>query len=125
MTPGREIHPSLGRPLRLSAACPILNVRHTPQLFLPDVIGSSDYVRGFALADPLQGWRMALMIAFRRFVLFAFATVSLLSLVRPTGLAAQGGGATGTIAGRVVDEDGTGVGGAQIFINQPALSTQT
>src|SRR3954447_13578123 len=79
----------------------------------------------FALADPLQEWRMAVMTAFRRFVLFAFASVSLLSLVRPAPLAAQGGGATGTIAGRVVDDNGAGVSGAQIFINQPALSAQT
>jgi iron complex outermembrane recepter protein len=68
---------------------------------------------------------MAVMTAFRRFVPFAFASVFLLSLVRPASLTAQGAGASGTIAGRVVDEDGTGVGGAQIFINQPALSTQT
>jgi iron complex outermembrane receptor protein len=68
---------------------------------------------------------MAVMTAFRRFVLFAFASVSLLSLVRPAFLTAQGGGATGTIAGRVVDDNGAGVSGAQIFINQPALSAQT
>src|SRR4051812_33519285 len=81
---------------------------------------------GFSpVADPLKGWRMAVMTAFRRFVLFAFASVSLLSLVRPAPLTAQGGGATGTIAGRVVDDNGAGVSGAQIFINQPALSAQT
>src|SRR4051812_50016428 len=80
---------------------------------------------GFALADPLQGRRMAVMTAFRRFVLFAFASVSLLSLVRPAFLTAQGGGATGTIPGRGVDDNGARASGAPIFLDQPALSAQT
>ena len=32
---------------------------------------------------------------------------------------------SGTIAGRVVDEDGAAIAGVQIYIDRPAISTQT
>ena len=32
---------------------------------------------------------------------------------------------TGTVTGRVVDERGAGISGAQVFLKQPAISTQT
>jgi iron complex outermembrane recepter protein len=56
-------------------------------------------------------------------VLFASASLFVFPLARPTLVLAQG--TAGSIAGRVVDEDGAGVSGAQIFIDRPALSTQT
>jgi iron complex outermembrane recepter protein len=65
------------------------------------------------------------MTAFRRLVLLASASLFALPFSRPTPLTAQGGAPTGTIAGRVVDEDSNAVSGAQVFIDRPALSTQT
>jgi iron complex outermembrane recepter protein len=57
------------------------------------------------------------------------ALASVLALLTPSisgpPLAAQQAAPTGTITGRVVDEDGNGVGGAQIYIDRPALGTQT
>ncbi len=55
---------------------------------------------------------------------------AILSLVMPalraTPAVAQGTPPpTGTITGRVVDEEGAGVAGAQIYIERPALGTQT
>jgi len=56
-----------------------------------------------------------------------FASVLLLALplIPFSSPAAQEAGPTGTITGRVVDEDGTGVANAQIYIDRPALGTQT
>jgi outer membrane receptor protein involved in Fe transport len=65
------------------------------------------------------------MTRFRSFAVLASASLIALSLLRPAGLSAQGAGPTGTIAGRVIDEDGNGVASAQVFIDRPALSTQT
>jgi iron complex outermembrane receptor protein len=65
------------------------------------------------------------MTGFRRLVLLASASIFALPFTRPAPLTAQGGAPTGTIAGRVVDEAGTGVSGAQIYIDRPALGTQT
>ena len=65
------------------------------------------------------------MTGFRRFVLLASASIFVLPFARPAPVTAQGGAPTGTIAGRVVDEQGTGVSGAQIYIDRPALGTQT
>ncbi len=58
--------------------------------------------------------------------LVTLATVWSLSLpALGPRLAAQDTQPTGTIVGRVVDEDGTGVAGAQVYIERPALGTQT
>jgi iron complex outermembrane receptor protein len=48
-----------------------------------------------------------------------------LPFLYPTATSAQQPAATGTIAGRVVDEAGTGVANAQIYIDRPAVGTQT
>ena len=47
--------------------------------------------------------------------------VAALLLAAP-GLSAQ---ETGTITGRVVDEGGAGISGAQVFLKQPAISALT
>jgi iron complex outermembrane recepter protein len=65
------------------------------------------------------------MTACRRLVLLAVTSLLALPFSRPAPLIAQGGAPTGSIAGRVVDEEGTGVSGAQIYIDRPALGTQT
>jgi iron complex outermembrane receptor protein len=65
------------------------------------------------------------MTVMNRLVSLASALSLVIPAVRPSPLMAQEPGPTGTIAGRVVDEDGTGVAGAQIFIDRPALGTQT
>jgi iron complex outermembrane recepter protein len=48
-----------------------------------------------------------------------------LSALPLSSAAAQQPGATGTINGRVVDEQGAAVAGAQIYIDRPALGTET
>jgi iron complex outermembrane recepter protein len=48
-----------------------------------------------------------------------------LPLLFPISISAQQPAATGSIAGRVVDENGTGVANAQIYIDRPALGTQS
>jgi iron complex outermembrane receptor protein len=63
------------------------------------------------------------MTRFRGLVLLASAASLVLPLTRPAPLLAQG--QTGSIAGRVVDDQGAGVSGAQIYIDQPPLGTQT
>ena len=65
------------------------------------------------------------MTGFPRLVLLASASLFVLPFSRPAPLTAQGAAPTGSIAGRVVDDEGTGVSGAQIYIDRPALSTQT
>ena len=55
-----------------------------------------------------------------------FASAMALALSLPfSSAAAQQPAPTGTIAGRVVDEDGKGVANAQIYIDRPAVGTQT
>ncbi|CAN5790367.1 TonB-dependent receptor [soil metagenome] len=54
------------------------------------------------------------------------ALVLLLSLLAPvTSAAAQDAAQTGTVSGRVVDERGSGIAGAQVFLVRPAIGTQT
>ena len=59
--------------------------------------------------------------------LFTLAAASLLILLagRPSTAAAQVGAQTGSIGGRVVDEQGAAVVGAQVYIDRPALGTQS
>jgi outer membrane receptor protein involved in Fe transport len=60
----------------------------------------------------------------RLVTLAAILSLALPALRTPPALA-QGTAPTGTITGRVVDEEGTGVAGAQVYIERPALGTQT
>ena len=59
-----------------------------------------------------------------RLVSLAVASLFLLSLAGLSDAAAQGTPQTGTISGRVVDDQGAAVSGAQIYIN-PSIGTQT
>ena len=65
------------------------------------------------------------MTVLHRSVLFATACLLAIPAVLPSTAAAQDPRPAGTIAGRVVDEEGTGVADAQIYIDAPALGTQT
>jgi iron complex outermembrane receptor protein len=65
------------------------------------------------------------MTVTKRFVTLASTLSILLSAPFTRAVEAQDTGPTGTIAGRVVDEEGVGVAGAQIYIVRPAVSTQT
>src|SRR5919201_61787 len=49
----------------------------------------------------------------------------LLPLAYPSAAAAQGTAQAGSIAGRVVDEQGAPIANAQVYIVSPALSAQT
>ncbi|HEX2248790.1 MAG TPA: TonB-dependent receptor [Gemmatimonadales bacterium] len=60
-----------------------------------------------------------------RLVFFAFTLLLLVPFTRLTDALAQEPGPTGSIAGRVVDEEGNGVAGAQVYLERPALGTQT
>ncbi len=53
------------------------------------------------------------------------AMVALLSLLPGRFAAAQEATQTGTINGRVVDERGAGISGAQVFLVRPAIGSQT
>src|SRR5919112_371695 len=59
-----------------------------------------------------------------RLVSMAVASLLLLPLTAVPDIYAQGEAQTGTISGRVVDDEGIAVAGAQVFINQ-SLATQT
>ena len=65
------------------------------------------------------------MTLLKRLVTLASVLSVGIGMLRPAALPAQETAATGTIAGRVVDEQGTGIAGAQIYIDRPALGTQT
>jgi len=60
-----------------------------------------------------------------RLARLASAIAVALPLLFPLSVSAQQPAATGSIAGRVVDENGTGVANAQIYIDQPPLGTQS
>jgi iron complex outermembrane receptor protein len=61
----------------------------------------------------------------KRFVSLAVAFSVLACIARPSPLAGQDTSQTGTIAGKVVDERGGGVMGAQVFLTRPAIGTLT
>ncbi|HKG33245.1 MAG TPA: carboxypeptidase-like regulatory domain-containing protein, partial [Gemmatimonadales bacterium] len=60
-----------------------------------------------------------------RLARLASALALALPLLYPIAASAQQPAPTGSIAGRVVDENGAGVANAQIYIDRPALGTQT
>ena len=53
------------------------------------------------------------------------AIASLLMLAPGRSAAGQDAAQTGTVSGRIVDERGTGISGAQVFLIRPAIGTQT
>ncbi|HKT58995.1 MAG TPA: TonB-dependent receptor [Gemmatimonadales bacterium] len=60
----------------------------------------------------------------RRLVRVALAGL-VVALVPPTLARGQETAQTGTISGKVVDENGTAIGSAQVFLRRPAISAQT
>ena len=63
--------------------------------------------------------------AFDRLVVLATFSLVVAPLARPPHAAAQDPAQTGSVAGRVVDEQGTGINGAQVYLVRPAISAQT
>jgi outer membrane receptor protein involved in Fe transport len=57
--------------------------------------------------------------------LYTLTITSLLAIAGPWTIAAQEGGPTGIIAGKVVDQQGTALVGAQVFVEGTSLATQT
>ncbi|HEU5040734.1 MAG TPA: carboxypeptidase regulatory-like domain-containing protein, partial [Gemmatimonadales bacterium] len=56
----------------------------------------------------------------------ALAVAILLGMAAsPPSAGAQDAAQTGSVGGRVVDEQGTGIGGAQVYLIRPAISAQT
>src|ERR1700694_895779 len=53
------------------------------------------------------------------------ASLYAMPIARPSTAAAQDAAQTGVIAGKVVDQQGTALSGAQVFVEGTALSTQT
>jgi outer membrane receptor protein involved in Fe transport len=60
-----------------------------------------------------------------RFVSLAVAFLVLACVARPSPILAQETGQNGTIVGKVVDERGGAVAGAQVFLTRPAIGTLT
>src|SRR5215217_4073444 len=73
----------------------------------------------------MNGRRNAAMTLCSRLAGLASALALALPLLYPIAASAQQPAPTGSIAGRVVDENGAGVANAQIYIDRPALGTQT
>src|SRR5919107_2355400 len=73
----------------------------------------------------MNGRRNAVMTLCTSLARLASALALTLAVLPLSSTVAQEPGPTGTIAGRVVDEDGNGVANAQIYIDRPALGTQT
>ena len=64
-------------------------------------------------------------LAFGRLVTLVTVTLLAAPLARPTTAAAQDAAQTGSVAGRVVDEQGSGISGAQVYLVRPAVSAQS
>lgn len=73
----------------------------------------------------LQRSPFATRFAVEHLLPVAAATLLVSALARPPVAAAQETPQGGSVAGRVVDEEGTGISGAQVYLVRPALSAQT
>src|SRR4051812_36069805 len=122
MARGREVRGRpFGRLLRLSRPCPILHVPSSRSVFPSprEVLG----VSGMPAAEPMNGGRNTFMTLCSRIVRLVSALA--LPFLFPIAVSAQQPAPTGSIAGRVVDENGAGVANAQIYLDRPAIGTQT
>ncbi len=72
-----------------------------------------------------QPSRMTRHHSFGRVLPLAAVLALAVPLLRPPPAAAQGEAQTGTVSGRVVDDQGIAVGSAQIYLARPPLRTQT
>lgn len=64
-------------------------------------------------------------MSLNRLVTFGIASLVVMSAARPPSAMAQEPAQTGTVSGRVVDQEGAAVAGAQVFLLRPAIGTQT
>src|SRR3954454_22706098 len=76
-------------------------------------------------AEPINGRRNAVMTLCSRLARLVSALTLALPFLYPTATSAQQPAPTGSIAGRVVDENGAGVANAQSCIDRPAVGPQT
>ncbi|MGH2708215.1 MAG: TonB-dependent receptor, partial [Actinomycetota bacterium] len=60
-----------------------------------------------------------------RLVTFGVASLIVMSTTPPASAIAQEAAPTGSVSGRVVDQEGTAIAGAQVFLVRPAIGTQT
>jgi iron complex outermembrane receptor protein len=73
----------------------------------------------------VPGTRSARRVSPIRLATLGVAAILVLLLARPVGAIAQEAPPTGSIGGRVVDEQGAPIAGAQMFLIRPAIATAT
>ncbi|MGH7525645.1 MAG: TonB-dependent receptor [Gemmatimonadales bacterium] len=73
----------------------------------------------------IQKSRSARPISLNRLVTFGVASLIVMSTTPPASAIAQEAAPTGSVSGRVVDQEGTAIAGAQVFLVRPAIGTQT
>ena len=69
--------------------------------------------------------RSARRISLDRLVTCGVLSLVLVSAARPASALAQEAAQTGSVSGRVVDEEGAPIAGAQVFLIRPAIGTQS
>jgi outer membrane receptor protein involved in Fe transport len=70
-------------------------------------------------------WRPCSRLSVNRLAAMAVAALLSLPVVRPTAVAAQGAAQTGSVAGKVTDDKGAPVAGAQVGIQGTTVGAQT
>lgn len=73
----------------------------------------------------VRGTRLARRVSLSRLATVAAASVLVLLAARPVWAIAQEAAPTGSIGGRIVDEQGAPIAGAQVFLIRPAIATAT
>ncbi len=69
--------------------------------------------------------RLARPIFLNRLVTFGVASLIVMSTTPPASAIAQEAAQTGSVSGRVVDQEGAAIAGAQVFLVRPVIGTQT
>src|SRR6266542_1422925 len=73
----------------------------------------------------VRGTRLARRVSPSRLATLGVAAMLVLLLAGPVGAIVQEAPPTGSIGGRVVDEQGAPIAGAQVFLIRPAIATAT